>query len=105
MKSKIKSNYRTSELAEEDLLAIFLFGIENFGTKRAKQYSLAIEDVFEQLAGFPGMGKSRDELFPGALSFSVGSHIVFYRKTIDQIEIARVLHKRMDYSRFFNNEF
>lgn len=105
MEGQIKSNYKISELAEEDLLSIFLTGMEKFGIKRAKQYYLAIEDVFNQLATFPNMGKSRDELFPGALSFSVGSHIVFYRKTADQIEIARVLHKRMDYGKYFNNEF
>ena len=52
MESKIKSNYKISELAEEDLLAIFLSGMENFGIKRAKQYYLAIEDVFNQLANF-----------------------------------------------------
>ena len=47
----------------------------------------------------PDIGKSRVELFPGALSFPVGSHLIFYRKTDNQIEIARVLHKRMDYER------
>ena len=102
MERKIKSNYKISELAEEDLLAIFLSGMENFGIKRAKQYYLAIEDVFNQLANFPDMGKSRDELFPGTLSFSAGSHIVFYRKTTNQIQVARVLHKRMDYGKYFN---
>ncbi len=105
MESKIKSKYKISELAEEDLLAIFLTGMENFGIKRAKQYYLLIEDVFNQLANFPDIGKSQDELFPGALSFSAGSHIVFYRKMADQIEIARVLHKRMDYEKHLNKEF
>lgn len=54
-----------------------------------------------QLSENPDMGKSRDELFPGALSFPVGSHIIFYRKTDNQIEIARVLHQRMDYEQHF----
>ena len=47
------------------------------------------------------MGKSRDELFPGALSFPVGSHLIFYRQTGNQIEIARVPHNRMDYEQHF----
>jgi toxin ParE1/3/4 len=105
MERKIKNNYELSELAEEDLLSIFLTGMEKFGLKRAKQYYQAIDDIFNQLARLPNMGKSRDELFPGALSFSVSSHIVFYRKKSDRIEIARVLHKRMDYERHFNNPF
>ena len=78
-----------------------LFEVVPRFSKPLKNY-LAIEDVFNQLANFPDMGKSRDELFPGTLSFSAGSHIVFYRKTTNQIEIARVLHKRMDYGKYFN---
>ncbi len=95
--SNLKNNYKTSKLAEEDLLDIFLKGIENFGVKKAQQYSLEMEKAFNLLADYPEMGKSRDELFPGALSFSVGSHIVFYRIDIKQIEISRILHRRMDY--------
>ena len=83
MERKIKSNYKISELAEEDMLAIFLTGMENFGIKRAKQYYLAIEDIFNQLENFPDMGKSRDELFPGALSFSAGSHIILITEYIE----------------------
>jgi len=100
--NKIKNNYKTSKLAEEDLLDIFLKGIEDFGVKKAQQYSLEMDKAFNLLADYPNMGKSRDELFPGALSFSVGSHIVFYRKNIKQIEISRILHKRMDYEQYFD---
>jgi len=102
MVSKIKSNYKTSKLAEEDLLAIFLHGIENYGVKKAQQYSAEIDRTFNLLADYPGMGKTREELFPGALSFSVGSHIIFYRKITEQIEIARILHRRMDYEQYFH---
>ena len=104
MVNKIKSNYKTSRLAEEDLLNIFLKGIENFGIKKAQQYSLEIDKTFNLLAEYPDMGKLRDELFSGALSFSVGSHIVFYRKNTKtkQIEISRILHRRMDYEKYFD---
>ena len=57
--------------------------------------------TFTQLSENPDMGKSRDELFPGALSFPVGSHLIFYRQTGNQIEIARVPHNRMDYEQHF----
>lgn len=63
-----------------------------------------IDETFTQLSENPDMGKSRDELFPGALSFPVGSHLIFYRQTGKQIEIARVLHNRMDYERHFTEE-
>ena len=54
-----------------------------------------------QLSENPDMGKLRDELFPGALSFPVGCHLIFYRQTGNQIEIARFLHNRMDYAQHF----
>ena len=98
---KIKNNYTISEYAEEDLLNIFLKSIKNWGSSKALEYSQMIDEAFTQLSENPDMGKSRDELFPGALSFPVGSHLIFYRKTDNQIEIARVLHKRMDYERHF----
>ena len=102
--NKIENRYKTSRLSEEDLLEIFLKGIEDFGIKKAQKYSQAIDKVFRELAEYPDIGKSRDELFPGALSFPVGSHIIFYRKISKQIEIARVLHKRMDYEQYFKYE-
>ena len=100
--NKTKNSYKTSKLAEEDLLDIFLNGIDDFGAKKAQQYSLEMDKAFNLLADYPDMGKSRNELFPGALSFSVGSHIVFYRKNIKQIEISRILHRRMDYEQYFD---
>ena len=100
---KIIKKYKLSKLAEEDLLDIFQNGIDYFGKTKAQQYSLTIEKTFRRLESFPNIGKPRDELFPGALSFPVGSHIVFYRKTPDGIEVARVLHKRMDYGQYFDS--
>ena len=99
--SKIKNNYTISEYAEEDLLNIFLKSIKNWGSSKALEYSQMIDETFTQLSENPDMGKSRDELFPGALSFPAGSYIIFYRKTYNQIEIARVLHQRMDFEQHF----
>lgn len=42
MESKIKSHYELSEIAEDDLLEIFLTGMESFGITRAKQYYQAM---------------------------------------------------------------
>jgi len=62
MVSKIKSNYKTSKLAEEDLLAIFLHGIESYGVKKAQQYSAEIDKTFNLLADYPGMGKNSSKI-------------------------------------------
>ncbi len=95
-------NYRISALAEDDLIAIFLQSIDVWGMDQALQYSRMIEDAFMHLANYPGSGKNREYLYPGACSFPVGSHVIFYRQQDSHIEIARVLHQRMDYQQHLN---
>jgi toxin ParE1/3/4 len=97
----IKSNYIISTLAEEDLLNIFLISIEGWGIDKAHKYSKTLEEAFIMLSKHPDLGKERKDLFSGALSFPVGSHIIFYRKKDSQIEISRILHQRMDFQRNF----
>ena len=102
MVKPIKNSYITSELAEDDLLDIFQTSIEGWGISKARQYAQDIEDTFNRLSKYPDLGQSRDKIFPGAFSFPVGSHVIFYRKSGDHIEIARVLHKRMDFEHHFD---
>lgn len=48
------------------------------------------------LLGYPLMGRSRDDLAQGVRSIVSDPHILFYRLSKDEIEIARVLHQRED---------
>ncbi len=49
----MNNKYKTSILAEEDLLNIFLKGIESFGQTKAQKYSVEIDKVFNMLADYP----------------------------------------------------
>lgn len=42
------------------------------------------------------MGIESEELLPNMRSFSIDSHVVFYRLQQSQVEIVRVLHGRQD---------
>jgi toxin ParE1/3/4 len=42
------------------------------------------------------MGIEREELLPNMRSFSVDSHVVFYRLQQSQVEVVRVLQGRQD---------
>ena len=97
-----KNNYRLSDLAKQDIQSIFEYTIENWGEKQARVYALKLSDGFDLIAQSPKVGTSRNKLYPNALSYIVGSHIIFYAINSDSnIEIARVLHQSMDFERHF----
>lgn len=88
--------YQLSLLAERDLAGIAQSTRERWGDERALQYGQLLEGTLQQLLATPYIGRSRPELYAKARSFSAGSHVVFYRITPSGIEVARILHKRMD---------
>ncbi len=48
------------------------------------------------LSQFPNMGKQRENLVIGLRSFPVKPYVIFYNKTSDGIEVARILHQARD---------
>ncbi len=92
----MRKKYRLSLQAEQDLLEIFLFGIENWGQKQADEYVNELSSSFELLAKNSDIGLIRSELYDGIRSFVSGSHIIFYRKLDAIIEISTILHQKAD---------
>jgi len=87
------TNFRLSALAKKDLNAIFKYTIQNWGELQAREYAKKISDGFDLLSKKPTIGKSRNDLYPNALCFPIGSHIIFYaiNKGLNKrIEIARI---------------
>ena len=60
-----------------------------------------LAEACRNLAQFPQMGSSRDELYPGLRSFPIGNYLIFYLPVAHGIEIVRVLSGRMDLDAFF----
>jgi plasmid stabilization system protein ParE len=54
---------------------------------------------FRSLAQFPTLGRSCDDIRPGYRKYAEGAHVIFYREVDGGIEIARILHGRMDLDR------
>jgi toxin ParE1/3/4 len=54
-----------------------------------------------KLAQYPDFGKQRSDIYNGARSFPVEKHIVFYQINDNGIDVARILHQRMDLSKHF----
>ena len=85
--------------AKKDLRDIYAFGKKQWGLAQSNRYLDLIKAQFRTLTEQPFVGIERPDLSDGYRSFSVGSHVVFYREAANSIEIIRVLHSRQDPTR------
>lgn len=95
------SSYKLSPLAEEDLFKIISKTIESWGSTQAKVYAQTIDAALLKLAQYPDFGRERSDVYDDAKSFPVEKHIVFYQISENGIDVARILHQRMDPSKHF----
>ena len=75
------------------------YTLRQWGVEQALAYEAAIDRALEALRNHPRMGRTRDELRPGLLSFPAEHHVIFYRIKTDLIEVVRILHERADPAR------
>lgn len=89
--------YKLAQQADNDLLKIFLEGIDKWGYKQAEKYANELHDCFNMLGDHPDIGTTRKDLKECPQSFMKGSHVIFYRITEKGfIEIATIVPQRMD---------
>ena len=86
--------------AELDLEEIWSYTATEWGLLRAEQYVGEILETFEILSRNPLKGRSIEGARPGYRMKSSGKHTIFYRALSDHLEVIRVLHQRMDPSRY-----
>ena len=88
------SNYRLTVRAEDDLLDIFLFGLEQFGLMQAERYKAGFERCFTILADNPKLGRTANAVAPGLRRHEHESHIVLYEEAEDGVLIVALVHGR-----------
>ncbi|MFC5553344.1 type II toxin-antitoxin system RelE/ParE family toxin [Methylobacterium iners] len=88
------ARYRLTRRAENDLLDIFLFGLEQFGDVQAQRYQAGFEECFRMLAENPLLGRSAHAIAPALRRHEHGSHVVLYEQDADGILIVAVLYGR-----------
>jgi toxin ParE1/3/4 len=71
------------------------------GPDQAELYLREIGQRVEAVAAQPTIGRACPELRAGYYRYPSGSHVLFYRVTSEGIDIVRVLHERIDFSRHF----
>lgn len=86
--------YRVSDQADEDLLDIYMYGVDRFGRPQAVEYQLSFERCFELIADNRRMGRLSDTIRAGLRRHEHGSHVVIYKELPDHILIVAVVHRR-----------
>ena len=82
--------------AEGDLVSIAEH-IARDKPEAARRWLIRVQEAFLTLATQPEMGEARPEFgIPGCRSFSIGSYVIFFRKSSAGIEVARVIHGSRD---------
>ena len=90
--------YHLSRQAEEDLIALFLDGVEHFGLAQAEAYHDLLANTFEFLADNPQAARLREEIDPPVRVHPVQSHLVVYRVDNEGgVLVIRVRHGHEDW--------
>jgi len=87
--------------ARKDLLEIKHYTVNRWGKEQARNYLGQIYNCADDLANHRLQGKLREDIAPDLKSYHIGRHIIFYVESTRGIEVARVLHDSMDFSRHF----
>ncbi len=91
------AKYQLTNKAVEDLANIWDYTFEVWSEVQANKYYNYLLDCFQNLADNPKLGKPYNEVTEYLFGYRATQHIIFFRKNSQTtIEIARVLHSRIN---------
>ena len=92
--------YSLTNAARADLKSVAVYTQRRWGKEQRRIHSKQFDDAFLLLANSPDAGLSCDHIKEGYKKFPTGSHTIFFRIISEsEIQIVRILHKRMDVAR------
>ena len=99
MSSPERSTLRLSRQAEADIESILQYTYETHGERQRQIYAAALHEAFETITDNPGLGHRRFDLSERHRAFNVEQHVVVYTVSGPTVNVVRILHGRMDFSR------
>ena len=91
------SEYIISEKALEDINNIWIYTAENWSVEQADRYYNLIIDEIEYVIRNFDTARDFGEIRKSYKCSKVKSHLIFFKKDkMNEIEVIRVLHERMD---------
>lgn len=89
------SKFKITEDAQEDLVGIRQYTLENWGSTQSQKYLEELKQKLLLIAENPLIGKTREDIGKKICSFSHGSHMLYYTLVRKQIVLFAVLHTSM----------
>jgi len=98
------TQFRLSVAADRDMRMIAAHTLQHWGEPQRDAYIGEMFEAFGRLAKTPQIAAKVDNIRQGYRKFPQGSHVIFFRESrVNQVEIIRVLHKRMDVDAQFSS--
>ena len=88
-----------SPAAQDDITDILLYTLQTWGEEQMDVYAASLDKGLMLLINKPDIGRSRPELYSGCRSYRIREHVVYYAVHDEDINVARILHGRMDAKR------
>lgn len=95
--------YKTTPLADEDIIRLYVYGARMFGVVQAELYFADLMHCFDLLAERPLAARERPELDPPVRVHFHKAHIIAYLAKADEILIVRVLDGRQDWAEYLRS--
>jgi len=95
--------YVLSEAAQNDIISIQNYTLDTWGRAQTDKYLSKLEQRLEWLAKNQQLGKQRDDIKCGYMSFPEGRHIIFYRIAEHGIEVMGIVHQSEDIDVHFSS--
>jgi len=96
------AGYLLSDAAQQDIISIRDYTMDTWGKEQTLKYLAQLEQRFEWLANQPALGKKRNEVIEGYISFPEERHVIFYRMAKKGIEVIGVIHQSEDIDTYFS---
>jgi toxin ParE1/3/4 len=91
-----KAKYRISATAIKDLDGIWVYTFTNWSKDQADRYHNLLMNEIEFVAENRTSGKSMDQIKEGYLVTYVKSHMIFFKRNEEIVEVIRILHQKMN---------
>ncbi len=90
-----------SPKAKSDLSDILDYTLAEWGVDQAEKYVRELWAVMQAHACDSSTSTDISDVRKGYRKIGSGSHIIFFKLTVDGIDVVRILHQRMDFERHF----
>jgi plasmid stabilization system protein ParE len=96
-----RARYILAPAAQEDLVAIRDYHLEEAGHRIARQMLVEFVEAFRTIARNPGIGHRREDLAESrpVLFWPMRDYLIVYRSGTNPVEIVMIVHGRRDVTR------